>query len=47
MEGKVVDSVKIEHKQLAAARKVRWPSKHEMCVKGAAKGISQKGKGRK
>lgn len=44
MEGKVVDSVKVENQQLAAARKVRWPSKHEMCVKGKAKGISQKAK---
>lgn len=32
--GKPVDSVKVEMRQLAAARKKRWPSKHEVKLSG-------------
>lgn len=32
--GKPVDSVKVEARQLAAARKKRWPSKHEVKISG-------------
>ena len=39
-----VDSVKVENEQLSAARKVSWPCKHEVVVKGTAKGHQKKKK---
>lgn len=36
------DSVAHENKQLAQARKAKWPSIHEHKVKGTAKGHGQK-----